>query len=754
VESAGYRTTIQAWDFRPGQNFVVAMQDAASSAERTLAVISPAFFESRFTRAEWTAAFSKDPDGSAGKLIPVRVRECEPPGLLHSTVYINLIGLGEVAARTKLLDGIDAGRAMPVAQPIFPGSARGTGGGRSSRLGAPDFPGELPPIWHIPVSTPSFQGRESALAEIERGLGIDGRAAVTQGRAIHGLGGIGKTQLAARFAVEHRSRYDVVWWVRAEHETVRLADYAALGERLALLEADQPQSALVETTKLWLERSPRWLLIFDNVSDPSAIADLLPSGGTGHVIITSRRHADWRAFGITPLQLDVWRREESVAYLTERTGSSDVEHANRIAALLGDLPLALAQAAAYANEQAIALKICHERLARRSSTLLRRGQPPGYEHTVATTWDLAFEEIKRQPITASLLTLCAYMAPERIPRELLLEHGRSVLGVPANDDGERSLDDALAALLGYALVTPTEDNALDMHRLVQQIVRERASAERQDEAVTRALELLVASFPYEHEDPRVWPVCARLAPHALAVAANAAQLDAVTDMRVSLLRAVASFFLRRGDYVPGRELLESTLEVEERLYDDDDGKLATTLTLLGIAQRRLGEIPAARVSIERAIAIFERAYGGDSPAVMKALGNLGILQEDAGDLAAARDTLLRVLGIFEDRFGDEHADVARTLGNLANVLRKLDDFEGAREVLERCMRIEDRIYEPGHPERARTLGSFAQLSLAAGDRKGARTYLERAVEVFLSAYGPEHPDTSDAQAALEWLDSG
>ena len=82
LEATGYTTVIQAWDFRPGSNFVVDMQHAAAGSERTIAVLSPAYLESYlqsgFTAAEWSAAFARDPTGSQHLLLPVRIHDCEP----------------------------------------------------------------------------------------------------------------------------------------------------------------------------------------------------------------------------------------------------------------------------------------------------------------------------------------------------------------------------------------------------------------------------------------------------------------------------------------------------------------------------------------------------------------------------------------------------------------------------------------------------------------------------------------------------
>ncbi len=123
LEEEGYEVVLQAWDFRPGANFVLAMQEAAATADRTLMVLSPDYLSSQFASPEWAAAFADDPQGLAGKLVPVMVRECNPKGMLKPIIHVKLAGLDEKAARAALIGGIRSGRAKPPARPTFPGVA-------------------------------------------------------------------------------------------------------------------------------------------------------------------------------------------------------------------------------------------------------------------------------------------------------------------------------------------------------------------------------------------------------------------------------------------------------------------------------------------------------------------------------------------------------------------------------------------------------------------------------------------------------
>jgi hypothetical protein len=137
LEEEGFTVVIQAWDFRPGSNFVLEMQRAATEADRTIMVLSPDYLKSQFASPEWAAAFAHDPQGLKRKLVPVVVRQCQPPGLLSSIVHISLVGEDESAAQGLLLNGLNAKRAKPAQRPSFPGA----GAGRPHKA----FPGPASP---------------------------------------------------------------------------------------------------------------------------------------------------------------------------------------------------------------------------------------------------------------------------------------------------------------------------------------------------------------------------------------------------------------------------------------------------------------------------------------------------------------------------------------------------------------------------------------------------------------------------------
>jgi TIR domain len=122
LEAAGHTTVIQAWDFRPGSNFVLEMDRASQEAEQTIAVLSPSYLDAAYTHSEWARAFARDPKGEKSLLLPVRVLDCHLKGLLAQVVYIDLVGLDEEDAKNRLLAQVRSGRSKPQLKPLFPGA--------------------------------------------------------------------------------------------------------------------------------------------------------------------------------------------------------------------------------------------------------------------------------------------------------------------------------------------------------------------------------------------------------------------------------------------------------------------------------------------------------------------------------------------------------------------------------------------------------------------------------------------------------
>lgn len=263
---AGYSVVIQDWDFRPGGNFVLDMDRAIKDSEKTIVVLSDNFLNAEFTQSEWAAAFRQDPQGIKRALIPVKVRDCKPLGLLSQISYINFVNLaGESECRAALLEGLKE-PGPPDEKPQFPGTTQSQ---QPASAGVP-FPGDL---WTVPYDRNNFfTGREQVLTDLRQRLTQESTAALSQTQAISGLGGIGKTQTAVEYAYRYAQDYQAVFWVRAETRTEIITEFVEIARRLELPQANaQDPMDVVNAVKRWLETEKDWLVVFDNADTPKLV---------------------------------------------------------------------------------------------------------------------------------------------------------------------------------------------------------------------------------------------------------------------------------------------------------------------------------------------------------------------------------------------------------------------------------------------------------------------------------------------------
>jgi tetratricopeptide (TPR) repeat protein len=643
-----------------------------------------------------------------------------------------------------------------------------------------------------------FVGRETELEQLHEQLQQHRRAAV------HGLGGIGKTQLALHYLHQRRDEYpDGVFWVRADQETSLVGDLASLAWRLRLPEREEPEQARqIEAVLRWLRQHERWLLVLDNLDQPAVRAMrhwLSPGLSGGHVLTTSRSPLGPSRLGLEPLPLGV-----AVGFLLDRTGQDDAAAARAVAETVDGLPLALEQAAAYIEVSGRVLASYAGLLRTRMGELMREGKPVGYPLPVATTWALSFQRIEEErPAAADLLRLCAFLGSDDIPISVLQEGGSELpASLPEALGDELECDRALRALRDCSLMERQGDG-LWVHRLVQWVVRESLGADQWEQWLAACARLLRATFPGEVENPQRWSLCARLLPHTQTMVGLTGGREVEPQALSWLLDRVASYLQTRAQYALARPLFERALAVRERVPGPNHPDTGQSLINLALLFRHQGEVTAARPLFERALAIAEGAQGTDHPetvaclihlasqhlaegepaaarllferavaisermagprpsvastslkniadllqvqgALVAAAPNLPLLLREPGELAALRPLLERVFAVTARALGSDHPLTATSLNNLANLLQVEGDLAAARHLYERALAIRERVLGFDHPDIAHSLNSLGLVLTRQGELRAARPLYERALAIRERLLGHDHPDTASS----------
>ena len=266
-----------------------------------------------------------------------------------------------------------------------------------------------------------FVGRASELARLDAALAGPGGVVV---QAVHGLGGVGKSTLAARWAAARAGDYVLTWWITAATPAEIDAGLAALAVALQPgLSGVLPLEALREGAVQWLAAHPGWLVILDNVTDPADVAPLLARASVGRYLITSRRASGWHATGAALVRLDVLDPAEAQALLAAiltQDRPRDLDGAAGLCAELGLLPLAIEQAGAYLAQAGATPAEYLGLLAAYPAAMYQAAAEGGdAARTIARIWHVTLDRLAGDPLAGQVLRILAWYAPDGIPRTLL-----------------------------------------------------------------------------------------------------------------------------------------------------------------------------------------------------------------------------------------------------------------------------------------------------------------------------------------------
>ncbi|MFJ9405845.1 FxSxx-COOH system tetratricopeptide repeat protein [Streptomyces sp. NPDC101393] len=782
LEELGHGTTMLRWDPQAETALSAELSGLLEAEGRLLIVLDDWYFKlGPKTQDEWTAALREVVAPHADRFAAVSVATQSLPATASLLRPADLRDLDAHEANRRLLHRLgitSSGHAVDDNAP-----------------GAPRFPNNPPEVWNISRRNNRFTGRDDVLEELHgklAGTGASAAPPLETRIALFGTSGVGKSQIAAEYAHRFGNDYDVVWWISATNRGAAREQLAELATRLGLpvgQELGDRIRAVHEALRIGRPYR-RWLLIFDSADDMEQVEDLIPDG-RGHVLITTLTR-DWSGSGSAQeIEVLPFARVESVAYARRRAGRLTPAEANLLSDAVQDLPLLLAQTAAWLDANPMSPKEYIE--------LIRRGEPSlvgirissDYPMAFQTSWAITLNTLReRSPAAVELLKLFAFFSPDAIPVPMLArarrgdlpEHLADLAAEPLRwNTALRRLTESTAVRLDYQ-ISQDADPAVEtaqMHRIYHRFLRSDLTEDEHDQISAAACRVLVTADPQDPTDTRNWERYAELIPHL----EWAGVLDSAEPAVQELLLNCIEYLRVRGEYRMGLRLCEQFLSRWRSRMEPTRRTMLVLTHQHANMLRRLGRYREAeavgtaivdQLAAERepsdsdllraqdglagtlmALGAYEEAYGlfdavwrayaellgPEAPRTLSSRHNLGSVFALLGRYEEALVTHRDVLAFRERELRARHHLTLNAGTSYARMLRLLGRYRDATSSQELNARLHLQVMGAHTPQTLRAEHNLALCLRRSGDVVRADALMADLVERSRRVQGPRHPET-------------
>ncbi|MEU6225387.1 FxSxx-COOH system tetratricopeptide repeat protein [Streptomyces sp. NPDC047042] len=771
LEQLGHRTTLLRWDPPVSVPLADALRGLLEASGRILLVLDDWYFNlGPRSDEQWTAALREVVPEYADRFTAVSVatRAIPPGGERLEPVDLRDLDSGEARRRILVRLGLPATDTPQVGD------------------NAPRFPNDPPSVLNTPRRNLRFTGRDWALDELHSMLNRSEEGASRV--ALRGISGVGKSQIAIEYAHRFGNDYDVVWWVNAGYRATAREQFADLARRLQLSVGTELGERIRAVREALRTGSPhrRWLVIFDSADDMSQVEDLLPEGN-GHVLVTTLTQ-DWATSGrLSEIPILPFARDESVAYVRRRAPRLTEEEADQLAEAVQDLPLLLAQTAAWLDANRMP--------AREYIDLIRKGganqigirisddYPMGFQ----TSWSITLNTLEvNYPEASELLRLFSLFSPDAIPVRLiqnahpsdLPDHLASLAVDPIRwYSALQRLSESTAVQLAYE--SSSEGDPLvggaTMHRLYHSFLTSMLPEERREAMSAVACEVLAGADPRDPGNADEWPKYGVL----LAQLETSGALDSTKPVVRRLVLNCVEYLRARGEGRDGLALCEQTLARWRSRMDPDDPDMLKLTHQHANMLRRTGRFREAEAVARAVVDRLAQSRADDDEELERArnglggtLNALGAYQEayQLFELSARAskdtrsrtnlDTTLALLGKYaqaaeahratlkmrQERLGASAEQTLLSGLYYAWTLRLLGEYAEARSRQEHNLRLLRMSAGEWHPNTLLAEHNLALCHRRAGDLEQAEKGMRHVGEQSLRKRGFRHPDTLHVQA--------
>ncbi|KAJ5689571.1 Tetratricopeptide-like helical [Penicillium macrosclerotiorum] len=607
--------------------------------------------------------------------------------------------------------------------------------------------------WMIPFArNPRFVGRQQEIDRLEKLISnTSGPTKI----AIHGLGGIGKTQIALELAYSIRQKFpecSIFWIPCISYESVEQS-YLTIASALGISTTEPAKAKEQVKFHLSQESAGKWLLIFDNADDMEMwikgsttappLKNLLPRSGNGHILFTSRnRKLAVKIAALNVLSIPDVDQSTAMDILERSVIQTDLLYdqngANTLLEQLSFLPLAISQAAAYVNENNISLSqylaLLKEKEISAAEILSEEFEDDGrYAETqnpVITTWLISFQQIQQlDSLAIDYLSFIACINPRDIPQSIL---------PPAPSTKKRV--DALGLLKAYSFISEhAYTGSFSLHRLVHLAMRNwMRKTKIIDRWVHRVAQQLDELFPDDdHNNRELWR---EYLSHALYLT-NSEEFHQFRLEYVGFTSRVARSLENDGRYDEANHLLTGNLNDSEKALGLEHPNTLGSVDHLGSVLAQQGKYKEAEAMHRRALEGCEKAVGIKHPHTLKSLSHLGFVLAQQGKYEEAEALHRRALEGRERALGIEHPDTIASVGHISFALTQQGKYEEAEAIHRRVLEGCEKALGIKHPHTLKSLSHLGFVLAQQGKYKEAEAMHRRALEGCEKALGLEHPDT-------------
>ncbi|MFE4953020.1 FxSxx-COOH system tetratricopeptide repeat protein [Streptomyces sp. NPDC056653] len=743
LERRGVRVVFQRWDPPVETPLEDSLRDLMLAPGRILVILSDWYFQlGPRSQGEWNKALREVVAPDADRFVAVSITTATMPGATSVFAAADLTNVGAEEAERRMLARLDL-TAGPVPRP-------------ADAKSAPRFPADTPEVWGgVPRRNTRFTGREGLLNEAYHALQEAGPGAGVV--TLHGMSGVGKTQLAAEYVYRFGAEYDVVWWVPADRRAIYRQNLAELAPELGLSTGAEYGERLRAVRDALRRGEPHshWLLVLDGADEPEQIWDLVPTG-PGHVLITSR-NPEWGEHNSNLLEVPVYRRDESVAFIRRRAPRLTHAEADQLAEALEDLPLLLDQTAGWLNDSDMSIEEYIELLQGgidQDVVKVSRDFPVAFQ----TAWSILLNKLKETvPESIDLLRLCSFFAPGSIPVRLLKEMPPGEL--PEQLAGLMNdpllWNRAISQLRQYSVVRLESHESVDeeasstgeslyLHRMVHQIVGKDMPERDRKEFIDVVRRALAGADPGRPIDATQWPAYAEITPHLKWAGVLESTDPAVHTLVLNCLR----YMYFSGEYRAGIKLGERAMTAWRDLLGGTHPRLWDLSYNLANLMRAVGDY-AGTEAMERAVVDHLRAErGGQDLEHLRAASGLAADLRGLGRYEEALEMSGWILSTYRELLGDTDSRTVNAQNNLAISLRLLGRYEESRELNRRTLEARRQLLRARHSWTLISEINYATDLRLLGRYSEAESLQAQSARVHRIVLGEDNPQTLLAEHNL------